>query len=261
MQLNHVIASITILVGSHHPSAMWAECASPAEAIEVIQPGLSVSVLREGLPNCSAPSAPLECLATGLPQIAQAVGVDAIGNFYSFANIGDGQQVIDFGAGRWGQLIQRTDPSGLTEDVVRVFTTICLGGVCTDIKGFRYGPQYHLDVTNGRILLPVSARNNSIPGCAAISSLAIVEIRGLPQMFDTLVTFQPSGQALSASTPAHPGGFRAADSLQVWTGDAHVMLNWSLAQRLTCEAAISPAPGQLVTVADTLPDPPLGSVR
>jgi hypothetical protein len=55
--------------------------------------------------------------------------------------------------------------------------------------------------------------------------------------------------------------FRPADSLQVRTGDVRSMPTWSQAQPLPCEAAVNPAPGQLVSVADTLPNPPVGEGR
>ena len=90
---------------------------------------------------------------------------------------------------------------------------------------------------------------------------AKVLIEGLPKLFDSLLTFLPDGQSLSALSPAHPDGFRFADALQLWYADTETLPNWSWSTPLTCEAAISPTPGQLVTIEDTLLDPPPGSAR
>jgi hypothetical protein len=117
-----------------------------------------------------------------------------------------------------------------------------------------------LDVTNGRILIPIWAQECPTSSCNLYSG-GIVEIDGLPTMFDTLLTFIPGQQALNILTPAHPDGFRSADSVQVWTGNVRSMPDWSQAQPLTCEAAANPVPGQLVSVPDTLPDPDVGEGR
>jgi len=77
----------------------------------------------------------------------------------------------------------------------------------------------------------------------------------------TLLTFIPGQQAMNILTPAHPDGFRSADSLQVWTGNVRTMPDWSQAQPLACMAAQNPSPGQIVNVADTLPEPPVGEGR
>jgi hypothetical protein len=110
-----------------------------------------------------------------------------------------------------------------------------------------------VDSTNGRVYLALV-----IP--AATHYEGIVVISGIPAMFDTLLTYVPGG-TLAAQTPAHPDGFRNADSVQVWTGDLRSMPDWSQAQPLTCSAATSPKPGQVVTVLDTLADPAVGHGR
>jgi len=108
-----------------------------------------------------------------------------------------------------------------------------------------------LDNANGRLYLAVRTEGPA----------GIVVISGLPTMFDTLLTFIPGGQAISTVTPRHPDGFRSAESVQIWTGDVRSMPDWSQAQPLTCAAATNPAPGQIVTVPDTLPDPAPGGGR
>jgi len=116
-----------------------------------------------------------------------------------------------------------------------------------------------IDATSGRIWIMVNAWISGIPPTP--STVGTVEISGLPTLFDTLLTFIPDSQTISLVTPTHPDGFRSADSMQVWTGDVRSMPDWSQAQPMTCGAAVSPTPGQVVTVADTLPDPAVGEGR
>jgi len=116
-------------------------------------------------------------------------------------------------------------------------------------------------VTNGRIIVLAVAQYCAPGVFPCIGKIGVLEISGLPQMFDTLLTYIPGGQTLSALTPAHPDGFRSADSLQVWTGNVRSLPDWSQAQPLTCSAAASPTPGQVVSVPDSLPDPAVGQGR
>jgi len=116
-----------------------------------------------------------------------------------------------------------------------------------------------IDVTGGRILMTVVASSvDALNQTSTPTTIGVIELSGLPTMFDTLMTFVPFGQAISAVVPAHPDGFRSAASLQLWTGDVRTLPDWSQANPLTCSAATNPTPGQVVTVADSLPDPPVG---
>ena len=116
-----------------------------------------------------------------------------------------------------------------------------------------------VDTTNGRVYLAERVTENTCGNSVAVEG--IVVISGLPTMFETLLTFVPNGQTLTALTPAIPDGFRSADSLQAWTGSLRTLPDWSQAQPLTCSAATSPAPGQIATVADSLSDPAVDEGR
>jgi hypothetical protein len=118
----------------------------------------------------------------------------------------------------------------------------------------------HFDVTNGSILLVVRSQRMTPQG-GDEERIGLLEISGFPKLFDTLLTFVPGGQSIGILTPAHPDGFRSADSLQVWTGNLRSLPDWSDAQPLTCNSTTSPTPGQAVSVVDTLPDPPVGQGR
>jgi hypothetical protein len=177
------------------------------------------------------------------------MGYDAAGNRYE-ASFGQAQ-LYENGNFYAGKAIYRTTPTGVSEPIVLLRSDTSAG-----LLGGMFATSLTVDTTNGRIFVPLKV---AVGGGSLVYGL--VEVTGLPTLFDTLLTFLPGGGALSAFTPAHPDGFRSADALQVWTGDARSMPDWSQAQSLICAAATNPLPGQVVTFADSLPDPALGHAR
>jgi hypothetical protein len=156
-----------------------------------------------------------------------------------------------------------TRPGGIARESIRVYTTRFLNCTATNCgEVFSSTSLVNYDVTSGTLFIDRDVHvSNCATGQAIAEDRGVVAVTGFPAMFDTLLTFVPSGQSLSLLTAAYPDGFRSADSMQVWTGDVRSMPDWSMATPLTCEAATTPAPGQLVTVADTLPDPAVGFGR
>jgi hypothetical protein len=253
----------------------WAQTGSIGESLEPLLPGLVVRVIREtprsenGNDVCSPflhPTEPLPWECIGSPPFpgnwgvygAFTVGVDAAGNAYHVAT---SQTFTNLGNDRYGNLLRRVSPAGVSEDVAHVIRQVCMSENCA--LSMIFNPEgLVIDVTGGRILMTVVAsRVDALNQTNTLTTIGVVEVSGLPTMFDTLVTFVPSGQVLSALVPAHPDGFRSADSLQLWAGDVRTLPDWSQAQPVTCSAAMSPTPGQVVSVADTLPDPPAGTGR
>jgi hypothetical protein len=154
--------------------------------------------------------------------------------------------------------------------IAEINTIVCLdGGICDRFLWFSgRGPIF--DPVQGT--MQFFARGQEclcIPDinwpCTTVSCTAeqhfTATVDGFPRLFDTLLTFIPGQQAMSIVTPAHPDGFRSADSLQVCTGDVRTMPDWSQAQPLACTAAVNPTPGQVVSVADPLPNPAVGEGR
>lgn len=233
-------------------------------AVELVDPSLSARVVYEVPPfnidhtgPCEQNPRPPECSATDLVYAVQ-LGVDASGNTYSLSTdftIFDASPIS-----KYGVALLRTTPGGQTTIAGYLVEEFCDGFQCSPRTVFRFGQQISLDVTNGRILIPLSAEFflNNIEYARLVG---LVEIGGLPKLFDTLLTFIPGRQAMNILTPAHPDGFRSADSLQVWTGNVRSMPDWSQAQPLACTAAANPVPGQVVPVLDTLADPPVGEGR
>jgi len=183
--------------------------------------------------------------------------VDAAGSAYKIDLVG-----YSLGDGD-GTYLQRTRRDGVTENVASLYRQRCLDPpACSVGAYYSRATPFFMDVTNGRILMIASADIRSKPYDQPIDyRVGILEISGLPQMFDTLLAFVPSGQTLSVLTPAHPDGFRSVDSLQLWAGDVRTLPDWSQAMAVSCAAAATPMPGQLVSVADTWPDPAAGQAR
>ncbi len=247
----------------------YAQLPSIAEGVVALSPGVTVGVLREtsttATPGyCSANPPPLECIINngggyylGTSPLFP-IGVDAVGSAYQFLISGP----TSFGDGD-GTLMQRIRPDGTTEDVARFYRVRCQDLSCNPESFFYFVTPLYLDLTNGRILVPMyRSLRQTLPKDQEIDgTVGILEISGLPKLFDTFLTFVPSGQAVSAVTPAHPDGFRSTDAMQVWAGDVRTLPDWSQAQPVTCNAATTSTPGQVITVADTLPDPPVGHGR
>jgi len=246
-----------------------AGAAGIADAIDILDPTLTKTVLRETSQiqepqYCAVLPIPWECeAAAGFPSTGVTLGQDAAGNGY-FVGSGQGNA----GDGRYTVPLQRLGPTLTTQNVALLIKDICISLTCAaPRRDFRLAgtPSHYLfglDVVNGRILLGVRAMEYSAGTMDLVDDrIGVVEIAGFQKLFDTLLTFIPGQQAMNILTPAHPDGFRSADSLQVWTGDVRSMPDLSQAEPLTCEAATNPVPGQLVSIPDTLPNPAIGEGR
>lgn len=245
-------------------SSLLAQGSAMLDSVEILDPTLTASVrFSSGSGDCQGPPGSL----VNLP-CEPSVGFE-----YEHFPAADGSLYV------WNRTLSPSCGGGTDEryslvrigldksvgEVLGLNITKCLtcSAGCTQILQGSYGGQP--DPVNG--LLYVHGRSDlydCIPGVGcqlASTGHGLVVISGFPALFDTLMTYIPGGQTLSLLMPKHPDGFRAADSLQVWTGDVRSMPDWSQAQPLTCEAATTPAPGQVVTVADALPDPAVGHGR
>ena len=245
-----------------------ASAISIRDSLEGVSAGITISVLREtsiiANPSYCSPAGaepkPLECLvvlrsAHNPVSYGSELGADAAGRKYNISLLGDAT-ALEFSDGD-GAFIERMDSAGQVESIARIYNRRCVDAGCTSMETFYYFPNYigAFDLLAGRMVMIVRAVGNGD------DSVGIAEIRGLPTLFDTLLTFVPGQQSMNVLVPTMPDGFRTADSLQVWTGDMRSMPDWSQAQSLSCEAAANPSPGEVVSVADTLPDPAVGEGR
>lgn len=213
--------------------------------IQLLKPGLTISVFRDLGPD----QVTCDVTATGWGVIMSPL---LFGSTFACESLRQYYLPLGNGIDAAGAFYQVTPNAALASmDVVRG-TTAGDEPIARMSKADGLLLNLALDSTNGRLYLSVHASSNVHNG--------IVVISGLPQMFDTLLTFIPGGQ-LAALIPTHPDGFRNADSLQVWTGNVRSMPDWSQAQPLACTAAANPTPGQLVSVEDSLPDPAIGEGR
>ena len=247
-----------------------AQQSSLAAGIVPVVPGVTVNVLREtsitaDISYCASVPAPVECQLAhstawlgGQPLFP--IGVDAAGSFYDIPDAGGGG-LVGLPDGDGGNL-RRGRRDGVTQYMGFVYRQKCLDPPgCTRVAFYARATPFYLDVTNGRILIVSGASIRSEPGDQEVDyRVGLVEIAGLPQLLDTLLTFIPGGQ-LTAFMPAHPDGFPSADAVEVWAGDLRTMPDWSRALPVACAAATSPTPGQIVPISDPLPDPAPGTGR
>lgn len=243
-----VIVALFVLLG---PVMSWAQSPDVTDAFEVIDPSLTVTLLRQGPEPASClifPPPPLEC---GLRETLLGLSTDATGNVYHVASPN-----YFFGFGKYGAFLRRTDRSLGTVDLARVYSTWCYGDCASASSTFTV--TYHSDVTNGRILALVRVRTCLQNPCTPDVKVGFVEIGGLPSMFDVLLTYVPQTSSLTLLTPAHPEGFNSADAFQVWEGDAATLPDWSQATPVACNAATDPVAGSMVSVADPRPSPAVG---
>jgi len=256
------VAESLIVTGAFSIGVSHSDPISILDAVRVVDPSLTVSVkwVTTSTPACSPYPPGYEWVCAGAGQLSSNdVGEDALGQHYFTGPIGE---VPDTVANTRGWPLQGIDSQGHVVTVAYLLSARCRGGVpCTNQDIFTYSSfgasKIILDIVRGTLTLGVYANYDNNDNTQA----GILEVRGLSSLFDTLLTFIPPGQTLSMRTPVLPDGFRAADSLQVWTGNVRTLPDWSQAQPLACMAATSPAPGQLVSVADALPDPSAGEGR
>lgn len=77
-----------------------------------------------------------------------------------------------------------------------------------------------------------------------------------------MLPYQPPS-TLSFNVPVRPEGLPGADSFSVYSGDVRTAADLSQAVPLQCTvpSGRAPAPGEHLTVPDTLPAPPPGESR
>jgi hypothetical protein len=243
----------TLLVAATLAGTAFAQQVPLLDAVELVDPALTKSLPYQVPGGCPGPSLNWAC-APGPNHDFEVLGADAAGSVYAVT----GAEYLDDGCGgRYRWRLNRTGPDGTVHELARLHISGWLPPPCTGDFRFAY-PALKIDLVHGALLIGVS-------GSPSIGAPpwegGVIRIDGLPKLFDTLLTFIPGQQAMNILTPAHPDGFRSADSLQVWTGNVRSMPDWSQAEALTCAAAVSPAPGQIVSVPDTLPDPVVGEGR
>lgn len=190
MKSRSLLAGLTVASGLLWADVPRAQSLSVADGFEPIDPNVTISVLREhsvfSCPSCcqgspDAPdTAPPECVLQGgpfFPQIPSAevpMGVDAAGNAYHMSF----KQPIQFGTAQ-GAFLQRLGRLGVSENVARIFSHICLDAGCSSAKMFLISRSVSFDVVSGRLLFPTRARL-LVDGIVSDDRVGFVELGGLP---------------------------------------------------------------------------------
>ena len=239
--------------------ALQAQDSLLLQAIELHDPSLSAHLMASESATCSDSPDPVYCSPT-------TYGLGTLADGTLLSRITPPEQPACGGSTAY--TLRQSDywmlkSDGYRQNAFTIHESVCIGciGILCD-KVIYTSLLPDLDAVNGLVHLRGYSQFYDVTAQTMIKEeRGWVTISGMPTLFDTLLTFIPGQPSMNILTPAMPDGFRSADSLQVWTGNVRSMPDWSQAQPLACMAAQNPTPGQIVSVADTLPDPPVGQGR
>jgi len=230
-------------------------------------PGLTCSLYRSGGPDGFE-------LGTNLVIDNQGRALKLINStFY-----GSGVLLVRFdGVSRWEGVGLINDRAGIHPVWDRIAPTgRCIAGFCNDlIPGLPAEGVLHFDAVHGRVLIPVRTYCTPDFGGQGVcdpqvyggsfqdgEQWSVIAIDGFASLFEVAISYkQPS--SLSFTVPVHPEGLPAADTFSVYTGDLRSASDLSRAVPIDCTVpdAGPPAPGEQLSVFDSLPDPPPGDGR
>jgi len=182
------------------------------------------------------------------------VGLDAAGNAYGTINGADA-------AGEYFDIYRRPAGTKLSQHIARI--TKRKEPVFGQVTKLQLTGGWEIDQTGGTLLLGVTGSCLSATCTAQADTtdhLAVIRITGLPTLFDLALSYQSPG-ALALRMPVRPEGLPSADRVDIFYGAASAASDLSTALPLACDVAGSAGPGDTVSVADSLPDPPAGQAR
>jgi hypothetical protein len=154
--------------------------------------------------------------------------------------------------------LQRQVPGGAPEVLGR------FADACVDQKFYGFGNVMlkGVDVVNGYLYVVVEFWRTS--GCDQQVWLRdyFVKVAGPPALLDVVLSYQPPA-TLSWNVPAKPFALPGANAFSVYTGSLTTVSDLAMAIPLVCEvpAGRAPIPGEVLTAADSLPDPTAGDGR
>ncbi len=190
---------------------------------------------------------PLNADALGFLYPPQPLGGDNIG----ICELPTGSTVLT------ERFLQRISPNG-TSEIVGVLRDRCESTHAAKVSS---NIDIDLDPINGFMYLGFVVTNDA-GSLGSASSYVVLKVSGLPTLLDIILSYQPPS-TLSFNVPVHPEALPGADSFSVYAGDVATVSDLSQASPLECTVPPGrpPVPGEHISVADTLPDPPLGEAR
>ncbi len=106
-----------------------------------------------------------------------------------------------------------------------------------------------VDLLRGRIYIAIYAGGSN-------PTAWILELSGLPRLFEIFQSYSAATSSLSFVSPSLPEGLEGADSFDTYYGPLVMPIDFAQAHSLDCGYPVSlPQTGDLLTVADTLADP------
>jgi len=250
-----IASAVTVLAASVGSAGAW----SLRDEVVVVAPGLAAGLVWELIDSktyCQSGPPNLDRLSCAvIPDPAEFwIGLDAAGNGYGTINGADS-------AGEYFDVYRRPVGTKLSQHIVRI--TRRKEPVFGEVTKLNLTGGSWVDQTGGILLIGFTGSCFSA-ACTAqgdtTDHLGVIRITGLPTLFDLALTYEPPA-GLALRMPVRPEALPSADRVDVYYGAAGSMADLSSALPLACDVAPSAGPGDVVPVADPLPNPPLGQGR
>jgi len=151
---------------------------------------------------------------------------------------------------RW--TVTRLTPSGVSENLAYIQTRCVLPQGpfdASELRGIR------VDLANGwlYVVMYVYAPGNYN------NFYDLVRIKGLPPLADVIQSYKPQSSSFTYTVPRRPEGMLGVDHFDTFWGPLAQPFRFADAQPLQCGyPSLPPQPGDSLSVADTVPIPPVG---
>lgn len=243
-----------VLLCATAPAMGW----SLLDEVTVLDPSVSVQMDFE-LPfaknYCESLPENLDRLECEILQVEDFwFGVDAAGNRYGVISTADPN-------GTYFDVLRRPPGSQLSEPVLRITKrTEFVFGEPTKIQ---VSGHWTVDPSGGEMTLTFRGQCLTA-ACAAQSDvgehMGTMRVSGLPGLFEIAASYVPPS-TVSFVVPAVPEGLPTGSRMDVYAGSLASLPDFSQAQAVQCDVASGLPPGAVLSIGDSLGDPPPGEGR
>lgn len=250
-----VLSAIAVFILFPCSAQAW----SILDEVVAIDTNLTVELVWELIDSktyCQSPPADLDRLSCAIvPDPAEFwIGLDAAGNRYGTINGSDA-------AGEYFDIYLRLAGTKQSQHIVRA--TKRTEPVFGEVTKLQVTSGWTIDQTSGTMLIGLTGSCFSAACTAQADTtdhLAVIRITGLPTLFDLALSYQDPG-SLSFRIPVRPEALLSGGRYDIYYGAVASLGDLSSALSHTCDVGGTAAPGDVVTVADPLPDPAAGEAR
>ena len=250
-----VASAVVVLVLSSGSVHAW----SIRDEVVAVDPDLTVELVWELIDSktyCQSQPTNLDRLSCAIvPDPAEFwIGLDAAGNRYGTINGVDA-------AGEYFDIYLRPTGTKQSQHIVRI--TKRKEPIFGEVTKLQVTSGWAIDQTSGTLLVGLTGSCFSAACTAQADTtdhLAVVRITGLPKLLDLMLTYQEPA-AIALRMPARPEALPPPDRVDLYYGSVGSLGDLSSAVPLACDVAGSAGPGDTVSIADSLLDPPPGEAR